>query len=380
MHPRRVLPSFCCFPADNHPCSVPEKAWFRCAHILFVDQNSQTYMKIRTTAAKKPSQTLQPTPVFSAMTSILFMVPRSRSRVLSNVSFILSIMAEESRISSPMATVSVLRTLTLLRMPETSESFWLSSSSSVAVSYWPLREEKTGSVGMEPGRRAPSLLFVPSKLGSPALERLTSSLASPAGTLCSRARLAARRCRCCPGIRRRCLRHSHSRRRPRPGLRCTAGACCRRRPCSLRRARCESRAGGDSSRRTCFWGGRELAYRASFFGIRRPFSVAIRCASLLPRFSVRGLVLSKTPYIGGRGRLTVVRGGCVVGQDLPSKGERKQQQQHQSWANVPPFLPNESADEEINNTYLEAMVMCNSARKNWTRALSVPVQGLRWAL
>ncbi|KAH8193897.1 hypothetical protein TruAng_011939 [Truncatella angustata] len=87
------------------------------------------------TAAKKPSQTFQPTPVRSAMSIILFIVPRSRSRVVSKLSFILSIMAEESRISSPMATDSVLSTLTLLMIPETSWSFWLSSCSSVAASY-----------------------------------------------------------------------------------------------------------------------------------------------------------------------------------------------------------------------------------------------------
>jgi len=68
-------------------------------------QNSQTYQNRKMTAAKNPSHTLHPTPVRSAIRSILFIVPRNRTRVLSNVSFILSARAEESRISSPMATV-----------------------------------------------------------------------------------------------------------------------------------------------------------------------------------------------------------------------------------------------------------------------------------
>lgn len=70
-----------------------------------LNQNSQTYEKSIKTATKNPSQILQPTPVRSAITSIRFMVPFSRTRVLSNVSFILSARAEESRISSPMADV-----------------------------------------------------------------------------------------------------------------------------------------------------------------------------------------------------------------------------------------------------------------------------------
>ena len=58
------------------------------------------------TAEKKPSHTFQPTPVFCAIRSILFIVPRNRTLVLSKVSFILSASAEESRISSPMAIVN----------------------------------------------------------------------------------------------------------------------------------------------------------------------------------------------------------------------------------------------------------------------------------
>jgi len=55
--------------------------------------------------AKNPSQTFHGIPLFCAMTSILFIVPRSRMRVESKVSFILSARAELSRISSPIALV-----------------------------------------------------------------------------------------------------------------------------------------------------------------------------------------------------------------------------------------------------------------------------------
>ena len=72
---------------------------------LQAPQNNQTYQNRKITAAKNPSHTLHPTPVRSAIRSMRFIVPRNRSRVLSNVSFILSARAEESRISSPMATV-----------------------------------------------------------------------------------------------------------------------------------------------------------------------------------------------------------------------------------------------------------------------------------
>jgi hypothetical protein len=58
------------------------------------------------TAAKKPSQTLQPTPVFSAILNMRFIVPRSFSREFSNWSFIFSASALESRISAPMRFVN----------------------------------------------------------------------------------------------------------------------------------------------------------------------------------------------------------------------------------------------------------------------------------
>lgn len=68
-------------------------------------QNNQTYQNRNITAAKNPNHTFHPTPVRSAIRSIRFIVPRNRTRVLSNVLFILSARAEESRISSPIATV-----------------------------------------------------------------------------------------------------------------------------------------------------------------------------------------------------------------------------------------------------------------------------------
>ena len=73
--------------------------------LLATSQNSQTYQNSTMTAAKKPTHTRHPTPVRSAMRSILFIVPRNRTRVLSNESFIFSASEVESRISSPIATV-----------------------------------------------------------------------------------------------------------------------------------------------------------------------------------------------------------------------------------------------------------------------------------
>lgn len=58
------------------------------------------------TAAKNSSQAFQLMPVFSAMRNMRFIVPRKRTRVFSNESFIFSASAVESRISSPMADVS----------------------------------------------------------------------------------------------------------------------------------------------------------------------------------------------------------------------------------------------------------------------------------
>lgn len=104
---------------------------------------------------KKPSHTRQPTPVRSAMRSIRVILPRSRTRVLSNVS-LRSVRLDVSRISSPIAIViyfsfspsfnlgleSTQRTffniLTLALIPSTSESFCDSSDDSTASEYWPL--------------------------------------------------------------------------------------------------------------------------------------------------------------------------------------------------------------------------------------------------
>ena len=74
-----------------------------------LSQNSHTYQNTKHTAPKNPSHTFHPTPVFSAIRSMRFIVPRSRTRVLSKESFIFSAKWEESRISSPMATVSYVR-------------------------------------------------------------------------------------------------------------------------------------------------------------------------------------------------------------------------------------------------------------------------------
>jgi hypothetical protein len=103
-------------------------------------QNSHTQANRHHTATKKPSQTFHPTPVFSAILSILRMVPFNLTLVLSKLSFILSASAEESRISSPMATVSCLSWLTLEeRMLVFSFSFCDSRDSRTEWEYWPLR-------------------------------------------------------------------------------------------------------------------------------------------------------------------------------------------------------------------------------------------------
>ena len=102
-------------------------------------QNSQTQTNKHHTAMKNPSHTFHPTPVLSAILSILRMVPFSFTLVLSKLSFILSTRAEESRISSPMAIVSCLSWLTLEdRMVVFSFSFCDSSDSRTEWEYWPL--------------------------------------------------------------------------------------------------------------------------------------------------------------------------------------------------------------------------------------------------
>lgn len=102
------------------------------------------------------------------------MVPFSRCRVISKLSFIFSASAEESRISSPIAVVNYrcvrarrgaqpvslgpgvcgkgtrwaeqrtsFSILTFPKMPSTCPSFWLSSSLSVASLYWPLEDAQS---------------------------------------------------------------------------------------------------------------------------------------------------------------------------------------------------------------------------------------------
>ncbi len=69
-------------------------------------QNSQTYAKSSHTAKINPTQIFHPTPVFSAIRNMRFIVPRNLTRVLSKESFMVSAREEEERISSPMEMVS----------------------------------------------------------------------------------------------------------------------------------------------------------------------------------------------------------------------------------------------------------------------------------
>lgn len=100
-------------------------------------QNSQTYQNKNITAAKKPAHTFHGTPVFFAIASIRFIVPRNLTLVISNPSFILSANALLSRISSPIALVRSFSIRTLALIAPTWSSFWLSSSSSTASLYCP---------------------------------------------------------------------------------------------------------------------------------------------------------------------------------------------------------------------------------------------------
>ena len=67
---------------------------------------NHTHQNSKITAAKKPSQAFQPTPVFWAMTNIRFIVPLILNLEFSNWSFIFSARVVEVRISSPMRWVS----------------------------------------------------------------------------------------------------------------------------------------------------------------------------------------------------------------------------------------------------------------------------------
>lgn len=78
----------------------------RTRSVAWLAQNNHTYQNSRHTAAKKPNQAFQPTPVFCAIRNILFIVPFNRMLVFSKERFIVSASAVESRISAPIAVVS----------------------------------------------------------------------------------------------------------------------------------------------------------------------------------------------------------------------------------------------------------------------------------
>jgi hypothetical protein len=88
--------------AKSHPSIIPSRPnQARTPH-----EDNLTYQNRRIRQKKNPTQTFQPTPVFSAMRSIRFIVPRKRFRVPSNWSFIFSARAVESLISPPIAFVN----------------------------------------------------------------------------------------------------------------------------------------------------------------------------------------------------------------------------------------------------------------------------------
>ena len=112
------------------------------------NQKSQTYAKMAQTATKNSTQAFQPTPVRSAILSILLMVPRNRTPVFSKESLICEASVLESRISSPMATVRVLSCDTFCESSVVAvTSFWDSNSSRTDVEYWPL---ELGVAGRNP--------------------------------------------------------------------------------------------------------------------------------------------------------------------------------------------------------------------------------------
>lgn len=98
-------------------------------------QNSHTYQNRNITIAKNPSHTFHPTPVFSAILNILFIVPFNLPPAFPNCSFIFSANAELSLISSPIRIVISFNIATLLLISPTAPSFWLSNESSTAVLY-----------------------------------------------------------------------------------------------------------------------------------------------------------------------------------------------------------------------------------------------------
>ena len=107
------------------------------AQTSILAQNSLTYQNSKQTAKKNNTHTFQPTPVFSAMISMRFMVPRKRILVFSKPSFIRSVNLVESRISSPIASVISFSIRTFRDISEMPSSFCDSSSDKTASEYWP---------------------------------------------------------------------------------------------------------------------------------------------------------------------------------------------------------------------------------------------------
>lgn len=112
-HPKDVLSVMVDSSSLRRQSSVPLPTRFNKTPSCLLSQKSHTQANRHHTATTKPSQTFHPTPVFSAILSILRIVPFSLTLVLSKLSFILSASADESRISSPIAMVSCLSWPTL---------------------------------------------------------------------------------------------------------------------------------------------------------------------------------------------------------------------------------------------------------------------------
>lgn len=120
-------------------------------------QNSQTQANNPHTKMKKPTHTFQPTPVLSAMRSILLIVPRNLTPVPSNWSLIVCARLLESRISSPIAMVSCFSCPTFCESKVVASfSFCDSSDSRTLVAYWP---RLLGVAGRKPETGGLSLPF-----------------------------------------------------------------------------------------------------------------------------------------------------------------------------------------------------------------------------
>jgi len=135
-----------CFPQRLHSmqCIQPslcrrEKGRMQILLILVpYSQNSHTHANKAHTNRKKPNHTFQPTPVRSAIRSILFIVPRNLTPVPSNWSLIVCARLLESRISSPIAMVNCFSCPTFCDSNVVAVvSFCDSSDSSTDVAYCP---------------------------------------------------------------------------------------------------------------------------------------------------------------------------------------------------------------------------------------------------